>query len=93
MFGGPIIRIDMSKGGKYVVYFINNLEKDAQYKQWPRSLKQLLYPSWSLHTIARNMYTLIMIIDIFSSDGAQLLYQMNMMMQQQFPIRFGMVFR
>lgn len=93
MFGGTIIRIDMSKGGKYVFGFLNNLEKDAQYKPWPRSLKQLLYPSWSLHTIARNMYTLIIVIDVLSIEGGSMIFQMNMMQEQQFPVRFGIVVR
>ena len=33
------IRIDMSKGGKHVVSFLNNLEKDPMYRGMPRSLK------------------------------------------------------
>ena len=52
-----IIRVDASKGGKSVILFLNNLERDAPYKRWPKTVKQLLYPSWSLHTIARNLYT------------------------------------
>lgn len=41
-----IIRVDVSKGGKHVVNFVNNLEKDAMYKRWPKKLKQLTFPSW-----------------------------------------------
>ena len=39
------------QGAKSVVTFINNLERDAAYKRWPKALKQLTYPTWSLHTI------------------------------------------
>jgi|MDSY01.1.fsa_nt_gb hypothetical protein len=38
------IRVDIvsgSKGG--AIQFVNNLEKDPQYKRWPRSLRQLMY--------------------------------------------------
>lgn len=42
------VRIDVSKGGKYVVNFLNNLEKDPMYRSMPRSLKQLVLPSWQL---------------------------------------------
>ena len=87
-FGGPINRIDVSRGGKYVVHFLNNLEKDPQYKAWPSSLKQLLYPSWSLHTIAKNLYTLISVVDVMSVEGATILMQVQMFLQQ-YPIRFG----
>jgi hypothetical protein len=34
-----LIRIDVSKGGKHVVSFLNNLEKDPMYRGMPRSLK------------------------------------------------------
>eukprot|EP01034_Spumella_vulgaris_P025848 gene25848-32345_t len=87
---GSINRIDISKGGKYVVHFLNNLEKDEQYQQWPKSLKQLAYPSWSLHTIAKNMYTLVALVDVTTSEGAQLMLQIAQMIQQ-YPIRFGVV--
>lgn len=86
-----IVRIDVSRGGKHVVTFVNNLEKDAAYKRWSRSLRMLNMPSWSLHTISRNLYTLIAVIDPLSLDGAALSMQMNMMWQQQFPVRFGVV--
>ncbi len=89
--GGPIIRIDVSKGGKYVVHFLNNLEKDEQYRAWPRSLKALTQPSWSLHTIARNMFTLIAVVDPVSVDGAHMLLQLQMILQQMYPIRLGVV--
>ena len=49
--GGSIVRIDVSKGAKHVVTFVNNLEKDSMYARWPRALKQLSYPTWSLHSI------------------------------------------
>jgi hypothetical protein len=70
---------------------VNNLEKDAMYKRWPRTLRQLLYPSWSLHSISRNLYTVIANVDPLTIAGAMLLAQMNMLYQQQYPIRFGIV--
>lgn len=45
------------------------------------SLKQLLYPSWSIVAVARNLFTLISVVDLFSEEGAALLMQMYMMMQ------------
>lgn len=84
-----IVRVDVSKGGKYVINFLNNLEKDSMYKRLPRSVKTLLQPSWSLHAIQKNLYTLIGIVDPASPAGASLLYQLNSIFQQQYPIRIG----
>jgi hypothetical protein len=84
-----ITRIDVSKGGKFVVHFLNNLEKDKQYKNWPKQLTTLLYPSWSLHTVGRNLYSLIINIDPISSSGVALLSQTRSLLEDQLPIRFG----
>ena len=89
--GGRAVRIDVSRGAKSVVTFMNNLEKDQMYKRWPKSLRQLLFPSWSLQTIAKNMYTLIVNVDPLTFDGVSILMQINMMWQQQWPVRFGAV--
>lgn len=86
-----IIRIDVSRGGKYVVNFVNNLEKDNMYKQWPKTLRQLLFPSWNMQLIAKNLYTLIANIDIMTIEGASLVSQLQMIWQQQWPLRIGFV--
>lgn len=83
------IRIDVSKGAKYVVHFINNLERDQIYKRWPKDLNRLLYPSWSLTTLARNLYTCIALVNPLTAPGSNTLLQIQMLHQQQYPIRFG----
>jgi hypothetical protein len=94
--GGPIekdiVRIDVSKGGKYVVHFMNNLEKDKEYKHLPKSLNTLTFPSWNLHMLARNIYTMIGNVDVLSTAGATILTQMRALHSDSFPIRFGFVF-
>jgi hypothetical protein len=40
-----------------------------RYSTWPKTLRQLAYPSWSLVTIARNLYTLIANPDITTRSG------------------------
>jgi hypothetical protein len=45
----------------------------------------------SLQTIARNMYTVILVVNPYTYEGAILLMQIHMMYQQQYPIRFGIV--
>ena len=86
-----IIRIDVSLGVKSIITFINNLERDTIYKRWPRRLDQLLMPSWSLHTIARNLYTVVCMINPISNTGIHMLQQINALYQQQYPIRFGVI--
>jgi UDP-glucose:glycoprotein glucosyltransferase len=88
---GRITRIDISKGGKHTVNFINNLERDSTYKKWPKSLRVLNQPSWSLQSIAKNLYTLVIVIDPSTVAGASLFLQVYMMWQQEYPVRFGFV--
>ena len=89
--GGSIVRIDVSRGAKHVVTFVNNIERDGMYARWPRALNQLTYPTWSLHTVQRNLYTLLAVVDPASYEGAALLLQLQAMHQQQYPLRFGIV--
>jgi hypothetical protein len=89
--GEDIVRIDVSKGAKHVVTFANNLEKDAQYKQMPRTLMTLLQPTWSLHQVRRNLYTMLANLDVSTESGALIYYQLLSMVQQQFPVRLGIV--
>ena len=89
---GDITRVDVSNARKSAIIFWNNLERDKAYKRWPKTVKQLVYPSWSLHTIAKNLYTLILVVDPLSLDGATLLMQAHMLMEQNYPVRIGMIF-
>jgi len=84
-------RVDVSRGAKHVVTFLNNLEKDDAYQQWPRHLSVLLTPSWSLHQIRRNLFTIVAVADALTYEGALLIYQFQMMLNQHFPLRVGLV--
>jgi hypothetical protein len=84
-------RVDISKGFKHAVIFLNNLEKDNQYHSWSKSLQALFYPSWSLPQLRRNLYTIVTVVDFFSKDGMFMHSQVQMMMQQMYPLRFGVV--
>ena len=84
-------RVDVSRGAKHAVTFANNIERDAQYKQWPKKLATLLQPAWQIHQIRRNLYTVVALADALSYDGALLTYQLNMIVSQQYPIRMGFV--
>lgn len=85
------IRVDVSKGARFVVSFFNNLERDKEYKRFPKSLKTLLQPTWSLHQLSRNLFTVICIADVLTDDGALLIYQFMSIVQQGYPLRIGVV--
>lgn len=84
-------RVDVSKGGKYAIQFLNNLEKDAQYKRLPKSVMTLLQPSWQLTGLSRNIYTLVVVVNPVSVEGASMLFQLNQIYEQQYPVRIGVV--
>jgi len=84
-------RVDVSKGGKWAIFFLNNLEKDKMYQKWGKSVQALLYPSWQLPKIARNLYTVVIVSDPLSRDGANLLLQMQQIYMNSYPLRFGLV--
>jgi hypothetical protein len=86
-----ITRIDISKGGKNVVLFYNNLERDPMYSNFASSVKTLLRPSWSLHSIAKNLYTLVAVIDPLTREGSELALTLQQMQMNQAPIRVGFV--
>jgi len=83
------VRVDVVSGSKGTITFLNNLEKDPQYKRWPRSLRQLAFPSWSLHSLSRNLYTLILVVDPTTAAGVQALQTIQGLHQQMYPVRFG----
>jgi hypothetical protein len=52
------------------VLWVNNLEKDADYKAFPRNLQALFQMNFGrLPTIARNIFCVVAIADPLSSGG------------------------
>jgi UDP-glucose:glycoprotein glucosyltransferase len=90
-FVRSVKRVDVSKGGKHAIHFLNNLEKDAQYKRLPKSVNTLLQPSWQLTGLARNIYTLVVVVNPVSVEGASMFFQLNQIYEQQYPVRIGVV--
>lgn len=88
---GQETRLDIYRGSKGALVYLNNLEKDAQYKRWPSSLRQLLFPSWQLQTIARNLYTLTLVLDLEDPDSWEALATLRRIYSRQFPVRFSVL--
>eukprot|EP00698_Gefionella_okellyi_P017280 TRINITY_DN5036_c0_g1_i2.p1 TRINITY_DN5036_c0_g1~~TRINITY_DN5036_c0_g1_i2.p1 ORF type:complete len:1093 (+),score=245.80 TRINITY_DN5036_c0_g1_i2:1175-4453(+) len=76
------------------VVFANDLEKDSTYQRWPRSLRELnSNAGWpgQVRQIARNMLTLVYVIDPASSAGNRMLGTMLHHVYQMAPMRVGFV--
>merc|ERR1711871_1261583 len=85
------VRVDVKKGSKGAVHFLNNLEKDKQYAQWPAELRMLLRPSFQLHQIRRNLFNLVLIVDPATDEGLAAIATSMQLLRQFIPIRVGLV--
>ncbi|CAD5229283.1 unnamed protein product [Bursaphelenchus okinawaensis] len=74
--------------------YLNNLDKDKQYKDWGNSVKALLQPTYMgmLRPIARNFFTLIFVVDPASPEAKNLLSVGHSLYIHRVPIRIGYVF-
>ncbi len=84
-------RIDVRTGAKGAVYFLNNIEKDNQYKSWPRQYQQLLQHAWHLITIRRNLYTGVFVIDPLTKVGLETIGTLFDLVDSNVPLRMGIV--
>jgi len=77
------------------VFWVNDIEKDDMYKQWPRSLQALLQRGWpgQLRYVRRNLWTAIYMIDPSSVAGLAFISDVLNQVVQQVPVRFGFVFK
>jgi UDP-glucose:glycoprotein glucosyltransferase len=85
------VRVDVKQGSKGAVHFLNNLEKDKQYAQWPSDLRMLLRPSYQLHQIRRNLFNLVLVIDPATDEGLTAIATSMQLLHQLVPIRVGIV--
>ena len=84
-------RVDLLSGSKGAVCYANNLEKDAMYKRWPANVDQLLYPSWNLASIAKNLYTAVFFLDASTVEALEAVHIASLMMRQGYPVRVAFV--
>jgi hypothetical protein len=90
-------RVDVGRGGRTVIRYLNDLEKDAAYRSWPRSVRQMLM---SLQfgmppMVRRNLFTLLAVLDPTNPakrrtphPGLTLGLEL---IQSSFPIRIGVL--
>ncbi|KAL0936724.1 UDP-glucose:glycoprotein glucosyltransferase [Colletotrichum truncatum] len=76
-----------------VIIFLNDLEKDEQYAEFPTALMSLLqrvYPG-QLPPIRRDIFNLIVPLDFSNIEDLNVLAQLNSFVKRKIPIRFGLV--
>lgn len=86
----PLFRINVDGPS---VFYLNDVEKDTQYEQWPTSLQQMLQgvrfgmpPS-----VRRNLFTLIVVLDWEAGTGLDRLDLAWQLVQNGYPVRVGLL--
>jgi hypothetical protein len=91
-----VYRIDVGRGWKQAVLYLNDVESDLQYAQWTRSVRQMLMSSLQFGmppSIRRNLFTILAVVDLETCDGnhnggLQLGWQL---VQNSYPARIGIL--
>jgi len=99
------VRIDVGRGYRGALLYVNDIERDAEYRQWPTRVQEMLYGMQygQPPTIRRNMLTVVMAVDPLqdldkgSAGGTSEAYIESMgmvlqMMQSGLPVRVGVLF-
>ncbi|KAJ3413453.1 hypothetical protein HDV05_008022 [Chytridiales sp. JEL 0842] len=74
------------------VYWWNDLEKDKRYKNWPKSLTDLLRPSYpnQLRYLRKNLFNMLFAINLTDLNQLQILMEALGYIEREIPIRFGL---
>ena len=75
------------------VSYVNDIEKDAQYKRWSSNINELLQPSYPgmLRRIRKNMYNLILVVDPVKKEGRSIIKLAESFFIHSAPLRIGIV--
>lgn len=80
--------------GQDVIIWLNNLEKDTRYANWPKALNMLLqrtYPG-QLPQVARDIHNVIVPIDLNNVNDLDLIVNtLQTLIKRSFPIQIGLV--
>ncbi|KAH7064697.1 UDP-glucose:glycoprotein glucosyltransferase-domain-containing protein [Macrophomina phaseolina] len=84
---------DAIEGGN-VIMFLNNLEKDKRYAEWPESLRALLQPTYpgTLPSVKRDIQNVIIPLDLTHPlDTTLLVETLQNMVKRKLALRWGLV--
>lgn len=86
-------RIDVGRDWMGAIIYLNDLEKDEMYRDWPRSLKQAMMSMQfgAPPSVRRNLFTILSVIDPITENAVE--HPANnlgmQLMQAGFPARVG----
>ena len=89
-----VFRIDVGRGWKNAVLYVNDIEKDEQYKNWPRSVQNMMFAMQygAPPSVRRNMFTVLAVVDPLLDEGGNHGVSLaSQLMQGQFPVRLGVL--
>ena len=101
---GQLVKMDLGDASKQkysldlrnsgdAIHWVNNLEKDKQYAQWPRSVTDLLQPTFPgmLRYVRKNLFNLVLFADPANPDCWPLIKLAEAMYVHNTPLRIGLV--
>ncbi|GME40286.1 UDP-glucose:Glycoprotein Glucosyltransferase [Neofusicoccum parvum] len=84
---------DTTEGGN-VIMFLNDIEKDKRYAEWPTSLRALLQPTYpgTLPSVRRDIQNVVIPLDLTNALDATLLIEtLQTMVKRKLALRWGVV--
>jgi hypothetical protein len=90
-----VVRVDVGRGWRGAILYVNDIEKDSQYAAWPRQVQQMLFSMQFgvAPTVRRNMFTFLAVmdpIDDLASENAAFMLGLQLM-QSSYPARLGVL--
>jgi UDP-glucose:glycoprotein glucosyltransferase len=84
---------DQAEGGK-VIMWLNDIEKDKRYQNWPSQLTALLQRTFpgQLPTVRRDIHNLIIPVNLADSKDLQVILEsLQNFVKRTVPVRFGLL--
>ncbi|KAL1411228.1 killer toxin resistant protein [Vanrija albida] len=80
--------------GQPVITWLNDLETDRQYQQWPKDIRGYLRPMYpgQLHLISRNTWNIVIVVDLATLKGLDvILGSVTTLLGRSIPLHIGIV--
>ena len=76
-----------------LLLWLNDIAQDKRYNQWPRSVHEFLQPSWGqqLKYVRQNVYTAVVLADISTRMGLNLVHYCLQFVKGNAPIRLALL--
>ena len=88
------VRIDVGRGWKNAVLYVNDIEKDEQYANWPRQVRNMVFAQamGAPPVVRRNIFTILAVADpLFDKDENPGISLASQLIQGNYPARLGVL--